>query len=50
MSDTVLIVAIIGLGVIGLLAWESYQASQNNLATQLGKATGPVLGLLGGLL
>jgi hypothetical protein len=46
MSDTVIIVAIVGLAIVGLLAWESYEASQNSTANQLGKLTGGLLGSL----
>lgn len=50
-TNTVLVVVIAGAAIIALLAYESYLASQNNLATQIGKGVGAGVGsLLGGLI
>lgn len=50
-SNTLLLVFIAGAAIVGLLAYESYVASQNSLATQIGKGVGAGLGsVLGGLI
>jgi len=48
-TNTVLVVMIAGFALVGLLAYESYLQSQNNLATQLGQGLGAGLKAAGGL-